>query len=532
MEAEGFRELYPEDETLGDETTSFIDNPSGGLDSYTQQSVNFHNDPMLNANAILEEGGLPDIDAIIANKGKDKNIDPKLLAAMVSVEKPRGESGLKALIRAYNEYVRGGGDYEKFVTENFLTREQLDDYLKQAPAPSTDTPSVPISDRNKIDLKLSELNVSSDINHARFKPEYDQFGELKSLSVNTNKGPLSITQKDPRLFKERPGIPKGEYQTLFGFDREEYTARVRARNNVVRDYNQSRTTEMLRLAKPTLSQEFHNPAFNDPDLMPTPIGESADWQKKPLGERFKSAAVSMADSMSESVRSLLTRFKPSEYQRLPTDDDDEVLQMDTLSPEQRQETGEELEDMYGRLRKLGPEMGENIDDMIDKTRRVKALEGKSTLTDGEAEQLEDLKQTLAGDQATLDLKLDEIEQISEKKKNILKLLGVGVGTTAVGGIIAGIFEAVANALGSDTVKDLIPKSSDPKDIAASGIGKLIIKKLEDLAAYFHEQFLNSTGMVKAFWHMMENAVKFMQDHMWILIATVLALVAVEINKKR
>lgn len=149
------KELQHEYEMTEDET-SFVDNPNGELDPDVQPSVNLHNDPKRNAHAIFLEGGLPGIDTIIATKGKGKDIDPKLLAVIVTVEKPQGESGLKALIQSLHKYVRGGRNYENFVTDNFLTRKQLDDYLKQTPelpvneqlkqtpVPPSDTPSVPL----------------------------------------------------------------------------------------------------------------------------------------------------------------------------------------------------------------------------------------------------------------------------------------------------------------------------------------------------------------------------------------------------
>ena len=46
----------------------------------------------------------------------------------------------------------------------------------------------------------------------------------------------------------------------------------------------------------------------------------------------------------------------------------------------------------------------------------------------------------------------------KKRNTILKLFGVG--TAAVDGILTATFEAVANALGSDTAKYLLPKSTE------------------------------------------------------------------------
>ena len=150
----------------------------------------------------------------------------------------------------------------------------------------------------------------------------------------------------------------------------------------------------------------------------------------------------------------------------------------------------------------------------------------------DVEQKERLKTEYAEKKAQLDTRLDELDKIRQKRNAILKLVGVGVGTAGVAGILTGIFEAVANAIGSDTAKDLLPKSTDPKDIAASGIGKMIKKKLSELASYFHHKFLTSTGTVKAFWHMMENSVKYIQDNIWIIIAAALAIAAYEVQKKK
>lgn len=136
---------------------------------------------------------------------------------------------------------------------------------------------------------------------------------------------------------------------------------------------------------------------------------------------------------------------------------------------------------------------------------------------GQVEIARDLKGQLA----------DNTEKM-RKQRNIA--LGIA-GAAGVGGLLAGIFEAVANALGSDTAKQLIPKSTDPKDIAESGIGKMIKKKLDDLVNWFKDKYNNSSGTTKAFWHMMENSVEFLKDHLWIILATVIAIVAYEIQKK-
>ena len=79
---------------------------------------------------------------------------------------------------------------------------------------------------------------------------------------------------------------------------------------------------------------------------------------------------------------------------------------------------------------------------------------------------------------------------------------------------------------------MIPKSTDPKDVAESGTGKMIKKKLDDLAKWFKGKYNNSSGTMKAFWHVMENTVEFLKDHLWIMLATVIAIVAFEFNKNK
>jgi hypothetical protein len=166
------------------------------------------------------------------------------------------------------------------------------------------------------------------------------------------------------------------------------------------------------------------------------------------------------------------------------------------------------------------------------TTQIIELENIEEKTDDDQQKLDGLNDELRGQiEVMRDLKGQLAENTAKMRKQRNLALGI-TGALLGGGILTGIFELVANALGSDTAKDLLPKSTDPKDIAASGIGKAITKKLSGLATYFHDMFLKSDGTMKAFWHMMENAVEYLQDNLWIILAATLALVAYEINKKR
>ena len=137
----------------------------------------------------------------------------------------------------------------------------------------------------------------------------------------------------------------------------------------------------------------------------------------------------------------MTRFKPSDYQRLPSDEDlVDKIEMERLSPEQRQEIGTDLEQMYGRLQDLGPQFAPIIDEMNDIAREYNASEDP-----GQRDRLEML---FADKKTELDAKLDKLDKLREKKNTILKLLGVGIATAGIGGLLAGIFKAISNALGS------------------------------------------------------------------------------------
>ena len=59
--------------------------------------------------------------------------------------------------------------------------------------------------------------------------------------------------------------------------------------------------------------------------------------------------------------------------------------------------------------------------------------------------------------------------------------------------------------------------------------KMIKKKLDDLANWFKDKYNNSSVTMKAFWHMMESSVEFLKNHLWIILATVMAIEAYEMN---
>ena len=361
--------------------------------------------------------------------------------------------------------------------------------------------------QNKIDIKLSELDIVGQIPHDQFIPTQDG-----GLAVKTSQGSMTLTQKDVRLFKERPGIPKNEYSTLFGIDRVEYKRRVEARNAFVRNEIESKTTDVVKE-----SIEFTNPAFEDPYL-PSPINASEEWRSQTFKTRLSSAMVGAVSSVKETVGDLLSHLKPS--QRV----EDDNIQMVNLTAEDRDSTTSELEQMHGRLQDLGPESGALLDE-------INAMDIKISKS---PENVDSVKRTRSQkvDQLHVKTKLEEFDKIRERKNIIIKLVVTWVGTAAAGGILTGIFEAIAKALGSDTAKDFLPKSSDPKDIADSGIGKAITEKLSGLAGYFREKYLNSVGTPKAFWHMLEKAVEYMKDNLWLIVAGALAITAYELNKKK
>jgi hypothetical protein len=467
-----------------DEETSFISQPSVTPNLTTA-------DPITAANDILNKNNLPDLSTIITEK-MGGNADQRELAKIINNVKPRDDAELGEVVQEYEDVMS----------------------VKQAPSVPSNTPGVDPIDQGRIDNILSLINVKSVIDHGNFIPLEDG-----GLSVKTSKGSRQITQKNPKMFLVEPKIPTNEYEKLFGFDKKEYDARVRARNTVVKDYIQARTIEVARLKT---NIEFSNPAFEDPDapLLPVPADEAPSWQKRKLVDKLKSSLTSTTTSITTTTRELLGKLKPNKYQPLPT----EEIEMGTLEPEQREKTVQDLEQMYGKLQGLGPQFAPIIDEMNEIAREYNESE--------DAEQRGQQETRFANKKAELDSKLDELDSLRKKKNTILKVVGGGLVATGIGigGVLAGIFEAVANALGSDTAKNLIPKSTDPKDIAESGIGKIILKKLDDLWNYFHDQYLNSVGTMKDFWHMMENAVDFLRDHLWLIIAGALALIAYEINK--
>ena len=261
---------FGEDIPDEDWETTFI-NPSNMDESLIQTSVEYHRDPIVAANKVLTEGGLPDLDTIIENKQRRGiTIDKKLLTGVIVEEKPKGEEGLNKVIREYNRIVQAGGTGDEYTSETFYSRKALNKYASERlPLPPSDTPGVPQDVQTKIDIKVSELNVEN-INHRNFIPL-----EKGGLAVKTSEGSKTITQKNPKLFLERPNIPFQEYESLFGFDRKEYVTRVKARNAFVRDEIESKTTAAVK----STTTEFYNPAFEDPyePLLPTPSGESSEW---------------------------------------------------------------------------------------------------------------------------------------------------------------------------------------------------------------------------------------------------------------
>ena len=312
---------------------------------------------------------------------------------------------------------------------------------------------------------------------------------------------------NPDLFLRDPRVPAAEYRKLFGIDKKTYQYRV-GQNN----------------------ERIVSPADALVDADQDKLGKAKAW----LSDSGSSAKAKVSDFIDK----LKSDRKKSEfsYRQLGKSDDLEMSDLSEPDAEPEEEMGRlperELMALDQRLQTIEGQISLGLSKLADMTEQIYELENKEDKTPEEITQLQRLKDERdAQTQLVNDLKGDLADNTAKMRKQRNIALGVG-GGLAAGGILTGIFEAVANALGSDAAKDLLPKSTDPKDIAESGIGKMILKKLSDLAEYFHEQFLNSTGTIKAFWHMMENSVAFMRDHLWILIASVLALTAYEINKKR
>ena len=197
--------------------TSFI-TPAVSEPSTSGISVN---NPVARANAALREGGLPDIDTITAKKGWDVN--KRLLAAMISEEKPKGEDGLENLIKKYNDFVENGGTYDDFVSKRDI---------KDAPSPPGNTPGIDTLTQQRIDSKLSELGFSFTIDHSKFTVLQDG-----GLRVETSAGTKQLTQKsNPRYFNERPGISDKDYHSILGVSKKEYLKLVRSRNEKLRNF--------------------------------------------------------------------------------------------------------------------------------------------------------------------------------------------------------------------------------------------------------------------------------------------------------
>ena len=495
-----------------EEETGFNTGAGGGLDPSVQQSINFHNNPEAEANSVLSAKGWPDL-ANIQNQFPD-NIDKRLIAAAV-IKYARDYSDLPTFIKSFNDLIAKGVTYDSFVQTNFHSQEQIEQYLKsQAQPPPTDTPGVDIHTQNQINLRLTGLGVDTTTDHSKFIPL-----ENGGLAVKTSKGSVTITQKNkPKLYLKDPGIPKAEYPTLLGFTREEYRKRVDIHN-----------TKIVTPADDLVDGDQDSLD----DFTASLLGTGRSTPKE--GPNYASR---IATAIKDKVSNFMDRIKANrirseyDYQALGTIDDDdmEMTEFDAEHPHRLPEREIEAIDkrfqtIEGQLQIATSKVGEITTQIVD-------LENKQDKSADEQQKLNDFNDELQGQieiVASLKGQLAENTEKMRKQRNIA--LGI-TGAAVAGGVFAGIFELVANALGSDAAKDLLPKSADPKDIAASGIGKAVTNKLAGLAGYFHDKYIASTGTMKSFWHMMENAVKFMQQHLWIIIAAALAIVAFEVNKKK
>ena len=137
----------------------------------------------------------------------------KLLAAIIA-KNPKSKTELDQAITKVVKYNKDGGAYEWYITERAYV----------VPA---DTPYVPIDFWNKIGLKLTDSNVTTVIDHFKFILLENGGSAVKTSDGNS----VTITYKnEPNLYKENTGIVKNEYQSLFGFDRDEYLRRCAIHN--------------------------------------------------------------------------------------------------------------------------------------------------------------------------------------------------------------------------------------------------------------------------------------------------------------
>lgn len=425
-------------------------------------------DAISQANDVLKQADLPDIDTII--KTKAGAVSPQfrdLLAETIEKNKPKSESEVNASI------------------QEVITRAK-----SQLPDVPMGTPGVDQHTQNKIGVVMSRLSLFSGFDHSKFVA-LDNDG----LAVKTSIGEKRLTQvSNPHLFLRDPGIPKPEYRTLFGIEKEEYQRRLGENNKSVVQ----------------------------------PVDAKLDDEVRIL-DNFKERVLSLGSSAKEAASDIVDRIKDSRREA-----EFEYIQMAEMSDADAEREGllpyREIVGIDKSFKTIEGQIQLAVAKAADAVDQIKLLEDKENKTPEDITRLQRLRDELDGHNEVLSvLKGRYADEISKMRKQRNIVLGI-TAALAVGGILTAIFEAVANALGSDAAKELIPKSTDPKDIAESGIGKLVKQKLEHLAAYFHDQYLNSSGASKAFWHMMENAVKFIEEHLWLLIASALAVLAYELSK--
>ena len=486
MELEG-KDFNPDvDEIPGE--TSFIEPAS----SFTEPRIHEQNDAISMANNWLAQAELPSIDEIILKKGKGRVVDKRLFSAIVEVVKPRDVDGINAAINIYDEYSRRGGTYDDFVSKRFLTREEIDSYLTSSidsvPNPPINTPGVDTHTQNTIGVKLSKLDIYSGIDHSKFVLMDDG-----GLAVKTSKGSQMLTYvRNPELFVKNPKIPTVEYQGLFGLNKDEYTKRVEKAN--------ARTI--------------------------APVDEEVDADQGNLTD-FKSWLSKQGDTVKDRAKNFIDRLKSNrKTSEFNYREELEMSDIEGRLPER------ELVAIDQRFQTIEGQISVAVSKAANLTEQIQQLDAKEDKSPNELAKLQQLKDELDAQNGLIsDLKGDLSDNTAKMQKQRNLILDIG-GGLAAGRILMAIFEVIANALGSNAVKGLIPKSTDPKDIIESGIGKIIRKNLEDLAAYFNDRYLNTSGAVQAFWHMMENAVDGLESNLWIIIAAALTLLAYEINKHR
>lgn len=381
-------------------------------------------------------------------------------------------------------------------------KELLDAYDSKLrlPSPPRETPGVELAIRNKIDLGLSRLDITKSIDHTKFI-----VSEKGDLYVKTSKGTSSLTQKqNNQLFLVRPQIPNAEYESLLGISKSEYKRRV--------GLNNARVV--------------------------SPVDAEVDEDQNSL-ENFATTLLETPTKIKERVGGFIDRLRSnrirSEFNYQKLDDEISLTEFDAENPDRLPER--DLEAIDKRFQTIEGQIQIATSKVGEISLEISELEKQETRTSDEDTKLGRLNDELQAQlQIINDLKNDYTENIAKMRRQRNIALGIGVGVVGLGSILGGIlssvFDTVTKVIGSDAVKDLIPKSTDPKDIANSGIGKIITKKLSDLADLFADKMKNSVGAWKSFWHMMEAAVKYMQAHLWLIVGMVLAMIAIEWNKKR